>query len=386
MQIFILEFIIKTSSGVEITMKSIYLDTSNIALLTKIQTKSPKRFQIFRELWTKNNFVLALSRAHLFEIARHNSQEEIQLRFKLIEELLPIRVEMNLLNKEIILAFINKRIFTMNDGNKEVRPNIFEEFVYTPDQFNQYRAFGLDFMRSIFNLSYEAHTAAWKAHSSEPHKKEQKVQRLKDFSNQEMTAENIFNFQEINQQVVNDLKTNLGLPDEFLQQGFEFVEHNLEQFHSRVGEVGYLDAFAEFINVDSSDNKTLKKSVDSLLNDFWFRQSVESIVSEISDDSDLVDSLITKILIEDCPGSWLCKQIESQIKKSGDFSASNELDLEHISHLPYVDVFLADKRIVEMTKQVFRSADKPKQLEDINLPITISDNIEALEKAIFEKN
>lgn len=364
-------------------MKSIYLDTSNIALLTKVQAETPEKFDTFRQSWIKNNLVLALSKAHFFEIARHGSQEEIQLRFKLIEDLLPIRSEMNLLNKEILLAFINKGIFMLKEEDKEVRPNIFGDFVYTPDQFYKFRAYTLDFMRDIFNLTYEAHTASWKAHSSDPQLKEKKVRRLKDLSNQEMNINDVFNLQEVLRQVQLDLKNNLNFPDDFLQQGFDFVKQNLENFHSRVEQVGYMDAYAEFLDIDSSDNKTLKKPIDTLICEFGFKQNVENTLSEILDDSDLINSLVTKIQIQDCPGTWLSKQVEIQIKKSGDFSASNELDLEHISHLPYVDKLFADKRITTMTKQVLVSKDKPQELENINVPIAIPNTIEALEKTLF---
>lgn len=361
-------------------MKSIYLDTSNIALLTKIQNKSPERFQSFHDLWVKNNLVLALSKAHFFEIVRHGSQEEIELRFNLIENLLPIRTEMSLLNKEILLAFTNKSILTFNE---EFQPHIFGDLISTPEDFFQFRAFNLGFMRDIFNWMYAAHTASWGAYSSAQQLKDTKVPRLRDLSNQELPNEEVFGFQENYQKIVNDLIQNLGIPEELLQQGFDSVNENIEQLQLRANEGGFLEAFSEFIDVDSKDNKTLKKPIDTLLREFWFKTSVKNAISEVCEDYDLVNSLVTKISIEDCPGTWLNKKVEFQLKRSGDLSTSNELDIEHISHLPYVDRLFADKRIVTMTKQVLASKDKPEQLENIFIPIAIPNTIEALEEALF---
>ena len=68
-----------------IIMKLVYLDTSNIALLTKLKKDSPKRLKKFLDLWFENKLSLALSDVHLFEIMRYDSKAERQSRFDLIE-------------------------------------------------------------------------------------------------------------------------------------------------------------------------------------------------------------------------------------------------------------------------------------------------------------
>lgn len=69
--------------------------------------------------------------------------------------------------------------------------------------------------------------------------------------------------------------------------------------------------------------------------------------------------------------------------KAGDVSANNEYDLEHIHYLPYVDVFLTDKRIVDKVKQILRKSDLIKSLKSVKVPTNIPNSLEYLEKALF---
>ncbi len=89
-------------------MKRIYLDTSNLALLTRIRENDPIRFQNFLNEWNYRKYILALSNAHFFEIMRHNSQEERKARFDLIESFIPVRLEQRLSENEVILALLQK--------------------------------------------------------------------------------------------------------------------------------------------------------------------------------------------------------------------------------------------------------------------------------------
>ena len=366
-----------------VIMKLIYLDTSNLALLTRIKEKESDRFQKFCDKWKKKKLILAISKAHLFEIVRHGSEEEIEARYRLLESLLPIRVEMKVQNKEIVSALIKKEIFRFTYEGSELKPEFFGEYVETNDDFQRFRVFSSGLIRSLFDLTYEAHAASWRARESDVQRTTKKVRRLRDLRGLTTPMNDEMKLQEVMDQVAANLENISGIPEEFQNIGLDFVKQHIENFESKAHEVGYLEAFADFVDIDPHDAKTQGAPVDSLLVDFGFRLSVRRVVSEMTEDESVASSLATKLSIQDCEGMWLSKEVETQIRKNGDFSTSNELDLEHISHLPYVDLLIADKRIVAMTKQVIKAAGDPNPFERINPPVAIPNTMEALETAVF---
>ena len=115
-------------------MKRVYLDTSNIALLTRIKENNPARFQNFLYEWKYRKYILSLSNAHFFEIMRHNSEEERTARFNLIESFIPIRLEQKLSENEIILALLLKGAIIQ----KGATIRFFSEKVSSSAQFVNY--------------------------------------------------------------------------------------------------------------------------------------------------------------------------------------------------------------------------------------------------------
>ena len=115
-----------------------------------------------------------------------------------------------------------------------------------------------------------------------------------------------------------------------------------------------------------------------------FKDSVSYFLSQMLYNNDEhIAFLADKISIEDCPGKWLEQQVEHQLEISGDFETSNQLDIKHISYLPYVDILITDKRIVDKTIQVFRNKDLLDSLRTVTLPKKVSNSIESLENALF---
>jgi hypothetical protein len=87
--------------------------------------------------------------------------------------------------------------------------------------------------------------------------------------------------------------------------------------------------------------------------------------------------------LEDCKGLWLRNEVEKNLFRANDFDPNNEYDLNNIQYLPYVDVFLTDKRIFETTQQVLRRKDLLESLKNSPLPKKIPNTIDSLEDAIF---
>jgi hypothetical protein len=89
------------------------------------------------------------------------------------------------------------------------------------------------------------------------------------------------------------------------------------------------------------------------------------------------------VKLEDCPGAWLKNAVEIQMRKAvAKDEPSNLFDLNHLSHLPYVDLFFGDKSIATFTSQVLTSPNLPVSLLNVKRPIAVPNSIEALESAI----
>lgn len=367
-------------------MNRIYLDTSNIALLTKIKENDSQRFQRFLNKWRSKNFILAISNAHLFEIMRHSSTEERVARFNLLENLLPIRYEPLVVEKEIILALLQKGAII----NKFLSISFFTEKILTPTDLIGFRGLDNPLMRDIYNLNYDAYQTTWNMEIDESKLGDFRTTRFSSIPENAISQEELRDFIDKLKPILQENTKSIfekyeNIPDEAAEIGNNLVIEALESFFNRSSQVGLKEAFAEFIEIDSTDNKTQRTFVDKHLNGFNFKINVESTVQEqlgITDAED-IEFLKNSILPENCPGFWLKTQIRNRLLKANLIGASNELDIHHLSHLPYVNMLFTDKRIVEMTKQVFNSNDLLKLLRNTNMPISIPNTIEALESALF---
>lgn len=105
-------------------MKLVYLDTSNFSLLAETQQKKPERLRSFLKTWREKKYILALSEANIFEIARKGFN---QSRYELLKEFYPIRFEGQVFQKEIIKALNRNGIYNFLIRNYDFcRPMFYE--------------------------------------------------------------------------------------------------------------------------------------------------------------------------------------------------------------------------------------------------------------------
>jgi hypothetical protein len=101
-------------------------------------------------------------------------------------------------------------------------------------------------------------------------------------------------------------------------------------------------------------------------------------------DEAVLETVLERMVPEDCPGWWLKHAVLIQMRKATAVDeASNFYDLEHLSYLPYVDLFFTDKRIAEFSRQVLASPQLPVLLRNVRKPIAIPKSIEALESILL---
>ena len=349
-------------------MKLIYLDTSNFSLLTSVKGSEPQKYNDFLKKWKQSNLTLAFTIAHLDELLRLDIADSRDARFEVLEDLVPFRFENKLMDKEFLLAFIEKKIIEPKLCGIDVFPQVFSQNISNTEDLALLKGFDADFYRTIIDGFHTASGLSWDANTQGSQDKNEKLQRLADIQDIPMTPEMM--------KPIEDIIENMGDNP---------VSDMLRNFVEKANQTNVLDAFSEFIGVDSKDAKTLKNPVESLLKNFGFGLHLENFISGVLEvnDSEEIQRLKLLVNLKDCSGLWLSEQIKTQLVLAKDSKASNEKDLQHISHLPYVDVFLTDRRIASATTQVLRKKDLIESLRGITQPISISNNLAALEKALF---
>lgn len=352
-------------------MKLVYLDTSNLALLSKIQGKSPIQLQAFINNWRSKKYTLAISEAHLFEIVRHGSDIEKKSRFDLLKLLLPFRFERILFPKEIIFALKSKKLFEFAVTDFGIVSSIFSENIYSINGLLKLQGLSRGIYLNLTNSGYELSKNLWQPNRFIPQKSKDKKFRVEDLPSLFPPALKSY-FQEL-------LKRSKPF-----SSGNPVGWNQLNKFVARVDIVGFQQAFIEMAGADERTFNIYKKPIEELQDNIVFKNSLEYFLSEfLYTNLENTTFLANQISIEDCPGQWLKQEVEKQIRKSGDSEVSNQMDLKHISHLPYVDILIADKRIVDKTIKVIEKAKLPESLKSVPIPFKVSNTLKSLEKALF---
>jgi hypothetical protein len=360
-------------------MKLIYLDTSHIALLTEEWKRDSHKVGKFVEKWRERDYVLALSQIHFAEISEHNSELVRKSRYKFLENLFPIHLESgNFFEKEILLALNRKGLIKTNFIIDFFSAKISDkqEFAVLTDTLNN------NFFREMFGVMSKAQNFSWEAESLRKFEKNKKLRRLKDIPNDASFNTNFTELLDILNSYQNEITKELSpIFKESYQQSFLNINSLIESFANEAEENGYLSTISKMLEVDISTPKQLNKPVENAVKEFHFNL----IVSQTALTHNIPKEFILKnISIEDCQSLWLCSKVKDYLIKANDTSPSNEYDLQHIQYLPYVDIFFADKRIVDKTKQVLKNPDLIESLKNLSAPINVSNNIESLERNLFQ--
>ena len=328
-------------------MKLIYLDTSHFSLLSKTKVSEPQKYNEFVEKWKNNHYTLAFTIAHLDELLRLEFENERIIRFEVLEDLLPFKFESNLMNKEILSAFIEKSLIEASFSGIEVFPRMFSQNINTAQDLNLLKSFNMDVYREVINLMYIANEIAWEANTQPTREKNAKLPRLSDLPTDPMTSE----IKQLLEDILENMKHELpkqfqDTPKEFLDFGQTFISDIMKTFVEKSDEAGFREAFSEFVGAEANTTKSLKNPLKVVMENFQFSLFVNDFIKRIMEieDTQTIQRLNSSIRLNDCPGLWLGEQVKQQIILAKDSKASNEKDIQHISYLPYVDVFMTDKR------------------------------------------
>jgi hypothetical protein len=294
-------------------------------------------FNKFLVKWRESENILALSQIHLIELLQAKFQNTRNAHFNLLNYLLPLRYESeNFFEREVMIALFKKGFLAFQEQDIETSIKIFFKEVRSKDDLELiYDSTNLISQAGFYKAFSKANQLSWKAKSGDSFHKTPKPR-------------------------------------------FSVVEE------SWLGTIGK-KLFAKFIGVDLNNKRNQKKTVESLLEDFRFKTQVKSTLkSKFKErDKSVTQTILSNINLEDCKGLWLRNEVEKNLFRANDFDPNNEYDLNNIQYLPYVDIFLTDKRIFETTQQVLRRKDLIDPLKNTKLPKRISNTLDSLEKAIF---
>ena len=383
------------------TMPVIYLDTSHLHLLAEARRTNQDRFSQFLAVWKERSCTLALTMTHIQEICRYQDQPGREERYHLLKDLLPIRCDLVLAegvpvalrllhNREIYAALMRKGMVSSQGEGLSRYTEGLPELLTEPAQIELYKQLEtVDVYRNFIEAFYDLNKVSAEANSRKVGTNYER-HRLSKIQNSKLKPEHIAEVL----QKLEEGRTNIPqslrnvAPQEIIDEQFDKLRDLIELFANRVREVGNINALAEFLEVDTENKTDFSKHTDVLNQEYVFKKVVQMFLDEVCDlqDEAVLETVTQRIVPEDCPGWWLKHAVLLQMRKATAVDeASNYSDLEHLSYLPYVDLFFADKRIAEFTRQVLASPQLPVLLRDVGKPVAIPKSIGALESILLSR-
>ena len=303
-------------------MKLTYLDTSNFILLSTQKRINRNDYDNFLMKWKENGLILALSQVHLVELLQAKYPDTRTAHFELLKDFLPFRYEgENFFEREIYAELFKRGFILLQENDKQSSLKLFSNEIKNESEMSAlYSAINIISRAGFYKATSYANKTAWKAKSHDSVHKNPKP-RLSNLSS-----------------------------------------NPIRNLAKRI--------FAWFIGIDSKDKKNLNKPIEKLLEEFNFRTQIKSTITAKfgSIEKVLQKNILSSMKLEDCKGLWLKTEVEKNLKRAGDFDPNNEGDLNHIQYLPYVDILLTDKAIVEATMQVIKSKKLLSSLKSVSQP------------------
>jgi hypothetical protein len=381
-------------------VRTIYFDNSQLHLLSELRRNDASRFTAFLEVWSRKNCALALSQAHLSEINRYDDQLRRTARYDLLESLLPIHSDIPvgdnvpatfllLTNREILSALIKLDLVSLQNSALKKCAEGFPERLASQDHINLLKQLPeVDVYRNVLDAFYQANRIGAAA-NSRPAQTKYEVHRLSEIPPTGIKPDDVADVLSQLEEVRDSIANLDGLRDLITPGQIDGViggmRSTIESFVKRTEEVGSSKALAEYLGVDSTNKRNLRKPIDLLIQQHTFEFNVRHFLTDVCgvEDAEKLNQVAAKVRLEDCPGTWLKYAVQLQMRKASPIDdPSNYYDLEHLSYLPYVDVLFADKRMTTFARQVLNSDQLPPSLTGVCPPVSVPNSIEKLELAI----
>jgi hypothetical protein len=156
----------------------------------------------------------------------------------------------------------------------------------------------------------------------------------------------------------------------------------MREMMTKMRSEGPRKVIADSVGADLTNKAVLRQTGDEALVRSRLKQDALAIASHYLS-PEKAEELSRTVALEHCPARWLKFQVEREIEKAEPKSLpSNEYDLMHVSHLPYVDLLFTDKRIRAYVEQVHRRHAEWPLWSRMGRPVHVSQSIDSLIDAL----
>ena len=384
-------------------MALIYLDTSNHDVLERTLRTDPDRFAAFLATWRTLRCELVFSRTHLVELLRHGDPEVRSRRFDLLERLLPLKSDVVtrqpvpprpvlLLEREVITALRDKGLVQFDSPNDDdwfrEQNAIFPHRWTTASDVDIARSFDEPAFRTIISAVHSAVELSTQAQTRAPNTP-YVLTKLRDLPTKPMSttelAEARRNFDEAFAMSDEEVRRTFPLwPVEQMRELMTAMQAPMRRMIERAAEVGMMRAYAETMCA-ALDGEDGRRTLDQVTLETVFAESVRAVGADaLGLNASEAHHLAHIIRIEDCPGQWLLRAVEVELRRrEPEPHPSNAYDLEHVGHLPYVDLLFTDKRVGSATVAVLARSVALPQRRGLKPPVWVAATIDAVEDALI---
>ncbi len=377
----------------------VYLDTWTASLLARTLRADPDRFGAFLDVWGGTASRLALSRAHLLELRRHRDPEVRATRYALIEALLPAPFDMLLGAEHSPLAELTDReiaVAAMRHLGRPLPPQADAGWVGFPMQIataadvavirEQLESDLLGGVADLFRSALEMR-ASLDARPAGTAYDRPRLAGLPDAPPDPTTlaaldraaaeATSLSGAHPL----VREAQALLGAAD--LEDSLAVAREQVDALLARVREIGAVGALREG---DAQGQSRRNEFVDVHLQNRAFSASVRRVATALSgvQDARAIDGALRGVRRAACPGLWLRDAVEIELRKAKAMPEANDwFDLDHLTHLPYVDVYFADREMAAAVRQVLGRKERlPPALRRVAAPVTGAATLDAIEAAL----
>jgi len=376
----------------------IYLDTWTLSVLGRVISTDSARFTQFAQVWARTGSVLALSRTHLIELRRHRDPDIRNARYDVLRGLLPARFDMLLNSEQPVLNALTDREIGVQVLRHLGRASILDGVdrhwvgfplrIGSPDDLDVIREqLESDQLGAIFDLFYGALGVEASTRGRErgaPYERS----RLGSIPSERPTDAQIEQAMSIVQEQMKALPLWQQISGTFsvedLARGEATALEHLRGLLTRAKEVGFQQALREG---DAHGQSRKNEFFDTHLQNRTFTDSVRSIVAAISgvNDTSAIDTVTRGVTRAGCPGLWLRDAVELELRRAKPQPEPNDwFDLDHLTHLPYVDLQFADREISTVTRQVLsRRNQLPLALHGVSPPVSAEASLNAVEQHLI---
>lgn len=378
-------------------MSLVYLDNSNLNVLADAMSQSDGQFDRFLQVWQSLGCTLAVSGVHLDEIQNCEYFKDRKRRYQLIQKLVPIRshlpfpgrtrLEFDMVTMRELYLALTRLIGRQSEIEQYDRYWSGFPMVLTSMEVRMIPLVSeIPIVRSFKSAFHHARRLGASA-KSRPRDKTYAPGLLRKIP--EDVPENVdldSALEELDRVFSenNDWASLVRNWDPALVETSKLNARDLmTDIVQRMREVGPRRALEE--SVDAEPKRDDKQTVEYLIDRKVLRQQVQSCAREYLGELEAatVVELESMIELECCLGTWLRHLVRLEMEREDPVNpVSNEYDLEHAVHLPYVDLFFSDKRIAHFVRQAQRRDPQLSIWSRVLPPIHVSASVGAISDAL----